>query len=57
MPFLNSKLLALCELLRQCKQIAIPSFDFNNRKYTKEEYCQLFLKTDFNKDDDFCKGL
>lgn len=57
MPFLNSKLLVLCELFRQCKQIAIPSFDFNNKKYSKDEYCLLFSKTDFYKDDDFCKGL
>lgn len=55
-PFLNSKLLDLCELFRQCKQIAIPSFDFCNKKYSKDEYCQMFSNTDFYEDDDFCKG-
>lgn len=55
-PILNSKLLDLCELFRQCKQIAIPSFDFCNKKYSKDDYCQIFSKTDFYEDDDFCKG-
>lgn len=55
-PLINSKFKTLTELFRLCKLTVTPPFDFSNKVYTKEEYCQLFSHNDLYEDYAFCKG-
>jgi len=41
-PFIRSQLWSIKEKLRLCKQVVLPVFDFDNKKYTKEEYSNIF---------------
>lgn len=55
-PFIEHNLWSLKESLRQCKNTALPVFDFNNREYSKENYTDIFSKTNFYEDFALTKG-